>query len=410
MRKISFKILYDVFFNNELLNNALNKYFDNEKNVIKEIDKSFIKREVSGVIENLDDIDDLINKYSKVKTKKLNKDILIVLRLGFYEMTYMDKVPIYAVINEYVNIIKKSKSAKLSGYVNAVLRNYSKDCDINKSSINDKIKNCYFRIYNHEKDAVLDELENKSIDYKEYEGDLLYKYANVYKVNKYKDILESQSFADGNILISDASSIYMTDKLAKIITNIFKDEKDISILDTCASPGGKVLGVIDLLGDDFLINAVACDISDEKIIKIKDNIERLRLSDKKNVVIRTCIRDASKLESGSVEKFDVVICDVPCSGLGVIEKKPDIRLNFSEEKKAALVNLQRNILDVSKKYLKSGGILSYSTCTETSEENKLNIKYFLDNNKNFKVLYEKQILSGDSNNSDGFYMCFMVKD
>ena len=104
-----------------------------------------------------------------------------------------------------------------------------------------------------------------------------------------------------------------------------------------------------------------------------------------------------------------MILDVPCTGLGVIDKKPDIKLNYSNDKKFSLVKIQKNILNVSKDYVKIGGLLSYSTCTETKEENEDNILEFLSNNKNFEKIYEKRIARNDENKCDGFYMCIMKK-
>ena len=142
VRKISFDILYDVLFNDKLLNDALNNKFEKEN--LDEIDKSFVKRECTGTIEKIDEIDDLINKYSKVKTNKLDRDILAVLRLAIYELCYMDKVPVFATINESVNIVKKSKNSRLSGYVNAVLRNIVRNenlQDNNNENANNNIDN-----------------------------------------------------------------------------------------------------------------------------------------------------------------------------------------------------------------------------------------------------------------------------
>ena len=119
--------------------------------------------------------------------------------------------------------------------------------------------------------------------------------------------------------------------------------------------------------------------------------------------------DATKYNASDYQKYDLVICDVPCSGIGVINKKPDIKLRISEEKIDSLQKIQRNILDVLKKYVKSGGLLSYSTCTETKKENEDNISYFLDNNSDFSKVFEKCIKSNDENKADGFYMCFLKK-
>lgn len=422
MRKVSFKILYEVFFKSALLNNAINDAFSKINN---DVDKSFIKKETTGVIENLDSIDKIINNYSKVKTDKLDRDILVILRLGIYELLYLDKVPAYAAINEYVEIVKKSKNSKLSGYVNAILRNVERKEKHIENAIDDA-KNCYFRLYGGKDKKVLEELDKKNIFYKKYDGALDFKYAKVYSVDRYKEIIDTDSFKAGLIHIEDASSIYLTDKLAEIL--LVGEKINYKILDTCSSPGGKILGLIDLLRENKNANieALARDISDEKLIKIKENIKRLLYSsitdmlkekdtdnivlsseDKIPIKINTELRDATDLNIDDIKGYDLVICDVPCTGLGVIDKKPDIKLTFSEDKMRSLVEIQRKILDVSKDYVKENGYLSYSTCTETKEENEENIKYFLDKNKDYKLIFEKRIERKDENKADGFYMAIM---
>ncbi len=174
----------------------------------------------------------------------------------------------------------------------------------------------------------------------------------------------------------------------------------------CAAPGGKILGLIDFIHNDYsYIYAEARDIGKNKIHKIYENINRLRITN-----VNVNIKDASVYDESDKDRFDVIICDVPCSGLGVVGKKPDIALHFDEEKLESLVNLQRKILDTSVKYLKKCGIISYSTCTTTKEENENIISDFLSNNSNFKSIYEKRINIDDDNHADGFYMCFMKRE
>ncbi|MBR1454950.1 MAG: hypothetical protein IJ593_09980, partial [Lachnospiraceae bacterium] len=401
-----------VFFNGKLLNIAINDVFERTK--LDDNDKAFIKRECTGTTEKLETIDKIIDKYSKIKTKNLDKEILTVLRFAIYELFYMDKVPPFATINEADSIIKKSKKNRLSGYVNAVLRNIERNKDNEDIDDNAIIKNCYFRIYNDNEKAVFEELDNKGIAYRKYAGALDFKYAKVYSANNYKSILSLDAFRNGDILIEDASSIYLTDKLAYFIKerekeiNSYRSNDTVSmmkLLDTCASPGGKILSLIDLIYDDYYyFYAEARDISKEKILKICENVNRLKVLD-----LNLLVKDASVHDELDDDKYDVVILDVPCTGLGVIDKKPDIKLNYSEKKRDALVALQKKILDACKYYVKKGGIISYSTCTETKEENEDNIKYFLDKNSDFEIIFEKRISRNDENKADGFYMCFMKR-
>ena len=416
IRKVSYDILSDVFYNKKLLNNLIDEKFDNL--ALSAEDKSFIKRECSGVIENLDFIDEKINKFSKIKTKKLDKEVLIALRIGIYEIFFCDKVPEFATINESVNLVKMSKKEKLSGYVNAVLRKVANDKNdnnnIDSKNANITTKRCYFKIYNDKEKDVINELNLKNINYKKYDGALDFIYSKVYYLDNYKDIIELDNFKDGNILIMDASSIYLTDKLAYYIKEREKDIKVgskndqismIKLLDTCASPGGKILSLIDLIYNDYVyFYAEARDISEEKILKICENVNRLKIID-----LNLLVKDATIHDDIDDDKYDVMILDVPCTGLGVIDKKPDIKLNYSDKKRDSLVKIQRDILSATKNYVKKGGIISYSTCTETKEENEDNIDDFLKKNLDFEKIFEKRIFRGDENKSDGFYMCFLKR-
>lgn len=408
VREYSFYILCEVLTNEKLLNNEIDKIFNTYD--LKDEDKSFIKKECTGVIENLKNIDDIINLYSKVETHKLKKEILIIFRLAIYEMLYMDKVPEYATINEAVNIIKHTKIKYLSGYVNATLKNIANKEKINKkegSNLNNELKKCYFKILNCNDEKLINEFNDKNIVFKKYDGDLDFKHSSIYYVDKYKYILESNSFKNGDIIIQDASSAYLVDILYDFIIKFYDDyNKMIKILDVCSAPGGKIISLHYLMTKKYKnYYFEARDISEEKISKINENIERLNITD-----IKLNIKDATLYNENDFEDYDIILCDVPCSGLGVINKKPDIILKTDEKKIKSLCKLQNNILEVSKKYLKKGGILSYSTCTTTKEENENNICDFLSCNKDFEKIYEKRIEINDSSKADGFYMCFMRKN
>ena len=407
VREYSFHILSEVLLNEKLLNKEIERTFNSY--VIKDEDKSFIKKECTGVIENLDNINSIINLYSKLKTNKLKKDILIVFRLATYELLYMDKVPVYATINESVNILKHTKYKNLTGYVNATLKNIANNEKNHKNEdtyLKYKVKHCYFKTLDGSDDKVTKELKDKKIGFYKYDGNLNFKYSNIYYVDKYKTILETNSFKEGHIIIQDASSAYLVDRLYGYIRDIFKNlDYEIKILDTCSAPGGKIVSLYDLVKNEYKkYKFEARDISSDKINKIKENLIRLRIDD---IVLK--IKDASVYDEKDFESFDIVLCDVPCSGLGVVNKKPDILIKTSDGKIKSLNAIQKCILETSKKYVKKGGILSYSTCTTTKEENEDLIAGFLNDNDDFEKIYEKQIKINDDSIADGFYMCFMRK-
>lgn len=406
IRQISLSILKEVVLNKNLLNTTFDLYFG--RYILDERDKSFIEYECKGVIEKKNELDDIINKYSKVKTKKLDDNIYIMLLIGTFEIHYMDKVPNYATIYEIVNLTKVLTKGKLTSFVNGVLRNIERNkenCDLNESKII-KNKYCYFKICNDKEIQVLDEIKEKNKFCKKYDGALNFKYSNVYYAKSYKDILELENFKSGNILISDASSLFLTDKLTELVKNKISDKSQIvKIIDVCAAPGGKSLSLCGNL-KDINIYIKACDISERKITKIIENVKRLNIN-----CIDVIKRDATIFDNNDFEKFDVVICDVPCTGLGVIGKKPDIKEHYTKEKLDNLVKIQNTILDVSSKYLRKGGLLSYSTCTITQEENEDMIEKFIEaKGESFKKMFEKRINVLDENLADGFYMCIMEKE
>ena len=406
VREYSFEILYNVIFYDKLLNNEIERVYQTYD--ISDNDKSYIKKECTGVIENIESIDTIINEYSKVKTNKLKHEILIVFRISVYEILYLDKVPEYATINEAVNIIKTKKCRNLSGYVNATLKNIAKNKTKNKESDknNNLNKYCYFKIVNNDDTLTLNELNNLHINYYPYDGKLLFKHTNIYYTDSYKNIINTNSFKNGNIIIQDASSAYLVDKLYDLISEEYDSCQDkIKILDTCSSPGGKIISLYFLFNNDNRDGYFeARDISEYKTNIISENIKRLKI---KNMQVKAY--DATNYIKDDFEKYDIVLCDVPCSGTGVINKKPDIKLRINDSKTKSLKTIQQNILDVSKNYVKIGGIISYSTCTETKEENEDNINEFTDKNPSFEKIYEKKILSKDDNKADGFYMCFLKK-
>ena len=191
VREYSFEILYNVIFNDRLLNNEIERVYQSYD--ISDNDKSYIKKECTGVIENIESIDTIINEYSKVKTNKLKHEILIVFRISVYEILYLDKVPEYATINEAVNIIKTKKCRNLSGYVNATLKNIAKNKTKDKESSknNNLTKYCYFKIVNKDDTLTLNELNNLHINYYPYDGKLLFKHTNIYYTDSYKNIINT---------------------------------------------------------------------------------------------------------------------------------------------------------------------------------------------------------------------------
>lgn len=173
------------------------------------------------------------------------------------------------------------------------------------------------------------------------------------------------------------------------------------VIDVCAAPGGKSLHAAELLAGTGLVEAR--DLSDYKVSLLEENIRRMGLAN-----IRAEKWDATILNEESIGQADVVICDAPCSGLGVVAKKPDIKYHMTKETQKELAILQRQILDVVCAYVKAGGTLMYSTCTISSQENEDNVTWFLEKHPDFSLETEKQFLP-KAGKQDGFFLAKMKK-
>lgn len=439
LRQASLKILEEIYNENIFLKEAIHNYFSFYQ--LEKQQRAFINRVVSGTIENQIKIDYIINQFSKVKTKKLKKPILYILRISVYQIFYMDSVPDNAICNEAVKLAKKRKLGSLASYTNGVLRNIMRNKELIKYPSE---KNSPFEFLSIEysiplwlinylsKQYSYDELKNICIEsnripnitircnnIKIPEKEMLksLKMENVevnegsiicyaYKISGFDKIADLKSFQKGYFQIQDESSM--------LVAEVASPEENNVILDLCAAPGGKTTHIAQLLNNNGTI--YSRDISDDKLEKIYENCKRLGIE---NVVISK--NDATVFDENLQNEVDIVIADVPCSGLGIISKKPDIKYNVTEEGIRNLINIQRNILDTASDYVKEDGTLIYSTCTINKEENIENIRYFLDKHSNFilddikfdedkvdksLITFENKCIQllPNSNISDGFFI------
>ncbi|MDI3476985.1 MAG: rRNA (cytosine967-C5)-methyltransferase [Thermoanaerobacterium sp.] len=443
-RDIAFKILYDVFAKKGYLNIVLNKYLNNDE--IEDVDKSFIKEIVFGPIERKYTLDHIIDHYSTRGIKKIDDKVLIILEMGLFQLMYMDKVPDYAAINESVNLAKKYVGKYASKFVNAVLRSYLRNTKQIKFLQPDENLTEYLSfkysfpewivkrlLNNYDRDAtesILESLNGRpeisirintlKIDGKSFEKKLKYRGLN-YKKGLYNDeayyiglknITNDEMYNDGLIQVQDEG--------AMIISKVLSPEPDDMVMDVCSAPGGKTTHLSQLMNNKGKI--VAFDIYEHKIDLIKRNCRRLGIDN-----IDALVFDSTNVNSEYIDKADKVLVDVPCSGIGIIRKKPDIKLkNYTEKDFEELNNIQYRILSSSSKYVKRGGYILYSTCTIGREENMNVVDKFLNENKEFKIsdirpfLPEKLISYVDDrgciqllpniNNTDGFFICKMQRN
>lgn len=443
-REIAFKILYDVLAKKGYLNIVLNKYLNN--NEIADVDRSFIKEIVFGTIERKYTLDRIIDYCSTKGIKKIDDKVLIILEMGLFQLMYTDKVPDYAAINESVNLAKKYVGKYASKFVNAVLRSYLRNTKQIKFSQPDENLTEYLSfkysfpewivkrlLNNYDRDAtesILESLNGKpeisirintlKIDGKNFEKKLNDRGLN-YKKGLYnndayyiglKNITNDEMYKEGLIQVQDEG--------AMIISKVLSPKPDDMLMDVCSAPGGKTTHLSQLMNNKGKI--VAFDIYEHKIDLIKRNCRRLGIDN-----VDAFVFDSTKVNSEYIDKADKVLVDVPCSGIGIIRKKPDIKLkNYTKKDFEELNNIQYRILSSSSKYVKRGGYILYSTCTIGREENINIVDKFLNENKEFKIsdirpfLPEKLTSYVDDrgciqllpniNNTDGFFICKMQRN
>ncbi|MCI8660462.1 MAG: 16S rRNA (cytosine(967)-C(5))-methyltransferase RsmB [Lachnospiraceae bacterium] len=388
-REIILDILLEVLererFVHDILRQALEKYQYLEKS-----DRAFITRTAEGTVENLLAIDQVIDQCAKVKVVKQKPVIRTILRMSVYQLLWMDRVPDRAVCSEAVKLAKGRRFGDLSGFVNGVLRNVARrreEFDFSdwslRYSVPEWILDMWRQQYTDETvermlqaflaDSPVTVRCNLSLAAMEQIVESLEKQGvrvsvsplspQVLCLEKYDYLDRLEAFRRGWICVQDPSSALV----AAAAEPAFGDQ----VLDVCGAPGGKSLHMADKLRGTGMVTVR--DLTEEKIRLVQENIDRTGAGN-----IQTEVWDALEFDERWEEKADIVIADLPCSGLGVIGKKPDIKYRASREKIDALISLQQQILSVVSRYVKPGGTLVYSTCTINCKENEEQRKWFLE--------------------------------
>ncbi len=364
--------------------------------------KAFIKRVSEGTLERRITLDYIIDQYASVKTKKQKPLIRNVLRLSVYQIFYMDQVPDSAVLNEAVNLTAKRGFAKLKGFVNAVLRNIvrykdkinfplpkksdEKSC-INALSVTYSMPELICRIflseYGYEKTeqifktflfprpviirmderytaSEMEQLAKEMEDFMHETGikkfsikknDLL---SYAYELSHTDNITYLPGFEEGRWVVQDPSSM--------LVSEVAGIKKGDIVADVCSAPGGKTMHA----AAKGAAKVYSRDLTEYKTSLIKENIERMRLED----IVECKVADATVHDDFLEDRCDVLYLDVPCSGLGIIGRKGDIKYSVTKDMLKSLTSLQKEIVQKSWNYVKKGGIMMYSTCTLNSRENE----------------------------------------
>lgn len=410
-REIAMKVLYEIEYEGAYSNMALKKALRNGE--ISHRDKAFITHLVYGVTDKKLTLDYIISKFSKIKLKKISKYILIILRMGVYQIKFMDKVPESAAVNECVKLARRYGHGASAGFVNGMLRNvvrsdieYPKDkieymsvkysvplwlckkwiTDFGYEFTNELLKSFEQSARVCVRPNTLKITEQELSDKLNDEGN---------KAEVKNNLVYIEGFDIGNDELYKKGYYTVQDEAAYTAGKVLAPKSGETVIDMCAAPGGKTTHLAELMcnkGEIF-----AFDIHEHKIEIIQKNAKRLGIS-----IIKTEISDGSVFNKKYAEKADKILCDVPCSGLGIIRRKPEIKWNRNEDDD--FHSLQEQILLNASKYLKKGGELVYSTCTINKEENEEVTSGFLKENSNFEKLYEKTFYP-HIDNTDGFYIC-----
>ena len=380
-------------FSHKLLKGTLDKY-----DYLERKDKAFIKRMVEGSLEQQLYLDFIINNYSNTPVHKMKPLIRNLLRMSVYQLLFM-QVPDRAVCNEAVKLAAKRKFVNLKGFVNGVLRKIATSKEAlpkpSRSDMADFLSITYsmpkwivekwmkelgtevtegvLKSFLDVQPVTIRVKESISLEDKEHliaqmkeEGIEVTAHPYLpyaYKISHLEGVHQVPGFAQGLITVQDVSSMLAVEACG-IKTGDF-------VLDVCAAPGGKTMLAAEKTGPKGTV--VARDLSDMKVSYIEENAGRMCLDQ-----VRVQVFDALVLDKTMIEKADVVIADLPCSGLGIMSKKRDIKYHVTEESLSELQTLQRQMLDVVSQYVKPGGTLLYSTCTINPMENEENRAYIIE--------------------------------
>lgn len=426
------EIMEDGAYNNMALRRLLR-----QNGAMPPKDRAMVTEIVNGTLRNIYYIDHVINQFSKTKTEKMKPWILAVMRTAVYQMYFM-KIPDSAACNEGVKLIAERGLEPLKGFVNGVLRTVGREKE--KITLPQRGTAEFLHIqYSHPLWLIkmwlayfgYEETENlcrgnncspdvtirvntlktqKAFLKKDLEkvgatvadGRLV---SSALHLKKTADIGRLKAFAEGLFHVQDESS--------QLAIEIMNPQKGESILDLCAAPGGKSFTIAEKMENEGRL--VCGDIYEHKIELISQGAERLGIT-----IIEPSQQDATQFCDNYADTFDRVLVDAPCSGLGLMGKKPDIRLKKNGDEIDHLVPIQRQILENGARYVKQGGILIYSTCTLCKKENEKNVEWFLKNHPDFtaeniteflpQTLWQETAENGyitllpHKSNTDGFFI------
>ncbi len=411
-REIAVQILKGVTTDRQFANRLLSEALQNADDRTGRL----VRRLVYGTLDHLETIDPLIDSLNRSKRKRLDPTIRNILRVSVYQLLYLDRLPSFAVINEAVQMAKKV-NPRYGGFVNGMLRTVDRmESKTQESPFPEVIEDALLVDYTEEEIEAL-MLSSREVPYlcirynplRVEKGELIRSFGalgmdlvpsalthGVYRVMRPDRVIDTDMYAEGWFTVQDEAA-------ASVVP--YADPKPGEAwLDLCAAPGGKSTQLAEHMGDQG--HVLACDLYENKVERIAEHAKRLGLHS-----LQTRVSDAAAFHPEFVQSFDGVLLDAPCSGLGLLRRKPDIKYNRTKEQFAELQNLQAQMLDHAAHYVKPGGVLVYSTCTILSCENQAQIERFLRDHKDFSPRDDRLDHRVDmvATMADGFYMTALRK-
>ncbi len=397
-REIILRILTEInengIYSHMAIRNALEKY-----QYLSRRDRAFVTKVCEGTVERLIELDYILDSYSNIPSARMKPVIRDILRTAVFQILFMDGVPESAAVNEAVKLAQKKGFYNLKGFVNGVLRNIIRNRDsivypdektepvrslsvtcsmpewlvrewideygmfvtkrMLSSFLQERPTIVRFKTTRISPNTILESLRSQGVSVRRAPY-LPYAYI----LEDYNYLPALHAFRRGWIFPQDVSSMLVAEAAAP--------RQGDYVIDVCAAPGGKSLHIADKMGGFGMVESR--DLTEEKVALIRENVRRADL-----INVKPVVRDALVPDPDSEGKADIVICDLPCSGLGVISRKSDIKYRVTPERIRSLVELQRAILRNASAYVRPGGHLIYSTCTLGHRENQDNLAWFVEN-------------------------------
>lgn len=419
-REAAFRVLLRIERDSAYSNIELNRITSGESS----LNEAFVRELVYSVLRNRKYLDYMLRQLVAKGYDRLQPEVKTILRMGASQIEFLGSVPDYAAVSEQAALCRKAAPGR-TGFVNAVLRNYIRKKDklkkpeqetdpvtrlLNQYSCERWIVKKWIRMFGEERaesllaagnrtpelcvsvntlkigsEELMERLTREGFRCRR-EGDALFVRGS--------GLIEGEAFREGLFFVQDRSSILAAEALAA--------RPGERIIDPCAAPGGKSFQLALQMKDQGTI--LSMDLYEHRMELLRKEAERLGIT-----MIETKVRDAEDPIPELAGTADRVICDVPCSGLGVIRRKPEIKYRKLPDGGRALAETQLRILLSSSSYVRPGGVLMYSTCTINDMENEGVAERFLEKNAGFRKLAERQLLP-DTDGCDGFYYCVMKKE